>query len=104
MNHCSASAPLAERLEPRSDTDTRLHGYWLVLARLVCITLWVLSVGLFVGSILSYTANLHLPRTGLEPDFRSFRLIRPNLRPIYHAVRQVHKLNSAHELTSDAAR
>jgi hypothetical protein len=63
MNHSTASAPLAERFEPRSETETRLHGYWLV--RLVCLTLCVLSVGLFVGSILTLNANLHLPCTGI---------------------------------------
>ena len=64
MNHSPASAPLAERFEPRSETETRLHGYWLVLVRLVCLTLSVLTVGLFVADILSYIANLHLLCTG----------------------------------------
>jgi len=57
MNHSTASASLAERFEPRSETDTRLYGYWLVLVRLVCLTLCVLSVGLYVASVLSYIAN-----------------------------------------------
>ncbi len=57
MNHSPASAHLAERFEPRSETETRLHGYWLVLARLVCLTLCVVSVGLYVASVLSYIAN-----------------------------------------------
>ena len=41
-----------------------LHGYWLVLVRLLCLTLGVVSVGLFVASIPSYIAHLHLLCTG----------------------------------------
>ena len=33
MNHTAASAPLAETGLPRSETDTRLHGSWLILVR-----------------------------------------------------------------------
>src|SRR5690348_232248 len=64
MNSPAASACLAEAFEPRSETETRLHGYWLVLARLLCLTLCVLSVGLFVASILSYIANHYTFCTG----------------------------------------
>src|SRR3989442_637218 len=64
MNRLPASAHPAERFEPRSETETHLHGYWLVLVRLLCLTLSVLSVGLFVGSILSVNALLHLPCAG----------------------------------------
>ena len=48
----------------RSERITRLHGYRLVLVRLLCLSLCVLSVGLFVASIPSYFANLHLLCTG----------------------------------------
>jgi signal transduction histidine kinase len=64
MNSPAASAPLAERFEPPGETETRLSGYWLVLARLLCLTLYVLSVGLFVASILTLIARLHLLCTG----------------------------------------
>jgi len=57
MNHPAASASHAETFGPRSEKDTRLHGYWLVLARLICLTLCVLSVGFYVASVLSYIAN-----------------------------------------------
>ena len=57
MNHSTASASLAEGLEPRSETDTRLSGSWLVLVRLVCLTLCVLSVGFYVAGALSYIAH-----------------------------------------------
>ncbi len=60
MNRLPASAHTAERFEPRSEIETRLHGYWLVLVRLVCLTLGVVSVGLFVASIPSYFASLHM--------------------------------------------
>src|SRR6266496_4400997 len=78
MNHSPTSAPLAERFEPRSETETRLHGYWLLLVRLVCLTLSVLSVGLFVVAILSVIANSgqltpgdvrRLHELGLSKDF-----------------------------------
>ena len=52
MDHSPAGV-----FEPRSERDTRLHGSWLALARLVCVTLCVLSVGLYVASVLSYIAN-----------------------------------------------
>ena len=48
----------------RSERITRLHGYRLVLVRLLCLSLCVLSVGLFVASIPSYFANLHMLCTG----------------------------------------
>jgi signal transduction histidine kinase len=64
MNYPTASTPLAERFELGSETDTRLHGYWLVLVRLVCLTLSVLTVGLFVADIPSYLAKLHQLCTG----------------------------------------
>jgi len=57
MNYPAAPADLAERFVARSETETRLSGYWLVLVRVVCLTLCVLSVGLYVASVLSYIAN-----------------------------------------------
>jgi signal transduction histidine kinase len=60
MNHAPTSPPQASRGLPRSETDTRLHGSWLMLARFVCLTLGVLSVGLFVASILSYIENNYI--------------------------------------------
>jgi hypothetical protein len=64
MNRLPASAHHAESFAPRSETETRWHGYWLVLVRLLCLTMGVVSVGLFVASILSYIAHLHLLCTG----------------------------------------
>jgi signal transduction histidine kinase len=83
MNSPAASASLAEAFEPRSETDTRLHGYWLVLARLVCLTLCVLSVGLFVVGILSYIANHYMFCTGTAAACHTYRQNMPVVvRPI----------------------
>jgi hypothetical protein len=64
MNRPSASAHIAVSHEQESDTETRLHGYRLVIVRLLCLTLCVVSVGLFVASIPSFFANLHMLCTG----------------------------------------
>ncbi len=49
MNHFTASAHEASRFEPRNEAESRLYGYVLVLARLVCLTLCVSSVGFYVA-------------------------------------------------------
>ena len=64
MNSLPASAHTAESFEPGSETETRLHGYRLVIVRLICLSLCGLSVGLFVASIPSYFASLHMLCTG----------------------------------------
>ena len=55
-------APLEDSMkrDTRSEVITRLHGYRLVLARLLSLSLAGLSVGLFVACIPSYFAFLHL--------------------------------------------
>jgi len=50
--------------DTRSEVTTRLHGYRLVIARLICISLYVLSVGLLIASIPSNFAHIHLICTG----------------------------------------
>ncbi len=40
--------------------DSRMYGYRLVIVRLMCLSLCVLSVGLFVASIPSFFAYLHI--------------------------------------------
>ena len=59
-------APLEDSMkrDTRSEVITRLHGYRLVIVRLICLSLCVLSVGLFVASIPLYFASLHLFCTG----------------------------------------
>src|SRR5690349_1973207 len=60
MNHSTASARPASTGLPRSETDTRLYGSWLVLTRLVCLALCVSSVGFYVAGVLSYIAHDYL--------------------------------------------
>jgi hypothetical protein len=52
MNQSSTSAQLADGLPLRCETETRLRGSLLMMVRLVCVTLCMLSVGLFIASIL----------------------------------------------------
>src|SRR5215469_5399096 len=59
MNWSSRLSKMAVSKTPLHTADTRLHGRWLVLAWLLCLTLCVLSVGLFVVDIPSFIANLH---------------------------------------------
>jgi len=55
--HKKVDRPLAEAFDLRSESETRLDGTWLVVARLVCLTLCVLAVGFYVGSVFSYIAH-----------------------------------------------
>src|SRR5689334_21365585 len=71
MNQSSVSAHLASRFELRSDPETRLHGYPLVLARVLCLILCVLSASLFVMGTLSYIANHYMFCTGAAAACRS---------------------------------
>ena len=59
-------APLEDSMkrDTRSEVITRLHGYRLVIVRLTCLFLYVLSVGLVVASMPSYFASLHMLCTG----------------------------------------
>ncbi len=50
--------------DTRNEVTTRLHGYRLLIVRLICLSLYVLSVGLLVASIPSNFAHLHLLCTG----------------------------------------
>jgi hypothetical protein len=42
-----------------ASTDTRLHGRWLLLARVGWVIVVVLALGLFIASISTYVAYLH---------------------------------------------
>ncbi len=83
MNTQHASAHTAESFEPRSEAETRLHGYRLVLVRLVCLTLGVVSVGLFVASIPSYVAHLHLLCTGTAAACNGSGQLTPDVRRLH---------------------
>ena len=64
MNTQHAPAHTTLGRESHNRLDMRLHGRWLVLVRLVCLTLCVLSAGLLIASIPSYFVNIHLLCTG----------------------------------------
>jgi hypothetical protein len=83
MNRLPASAHAAERFEPRSEIETRLHGYRLVLVRLLCLTLGVVSVGLFVASIPSSVAHLHLFCTGTAAACNGSGQLTPDVQRLH---------------------
>ncbi|HEX6799088.1 MAG TPA: GAF domain-containing sensor histidine kinase [Ktedonobacterales bacterium] len=57
----ATSVQVAQRVGQYRETETRLEGNWLALARLVCLGLSVASVGLYVLAILRVNTILHLP-------------------------------------------
>jgi hypothetical protein len=65
MNLYSSLTNTGESSEARnnSSSETYLQGVWLVLARIAWVAVSVLAVGLFVGSLPSYFAYLHVPGT-----------------------------------------
>ena len=69
MNHTAAPAPLAETFEPRSETDTRLHGSWLILARVGWLVVAVFTLIIAVTSLPVYVAHLQTLCTGTACAF-----------------------------------
>ena len=51
MNLLSASPQTTVHAQPPGETDTRLRGRWLLLARVVWVGIAVLTLGLLVASI-----------------------------------------------------
>src|SRR5690242_19238574 len=64
MSQIDAPAETTQPAISSSLTDTRLHGYRLVIVRLLSLSLYLVSVGLVLASIPSYYASLHLLCTG----------------------------------------
>lgn len=60
MSRTDAPVEKARAAVSRNIADTRLHGYRLAIVRFLCLSLYVLSVGLVLASIPSYFASLHL--------------------------------------------
>src|SRR5438132_12460646 len=60
MNLPSASTQTTVNAQPPGETDTRLHGRWLLLARVVWVGIALLSLGLSVASIPTSFASLHI--------------------------------------------
>src|SRR6266702_5122486 len=52
--------PTAMAESPERHSSARLHGRWLVLARVVWIAVVVLALGLFIASIPTTFASLHI--------------------------------------------
>jgi hypothetical protein len=59
VQHSTTSA--IEHLAARNGPEVRLQGVWLVLARIAWVAVSVLAVGLFIASLPSYFAYLHVP-------------------------------------------
>ena len=64
MSQIDAPAEKSQPAVSHSLTDTRLHGYRLMIVRLLRLSLSIVSVGLVLTSIPSYFASLHLLCTG----------------------------------------
>ncbi len=81
MSQIDAPAEKTQPAVSRSFTDTRLHGYRLVIVRLLCLSLSIVSVGLVLASIPSYFASLHLLCTGTAaPCNASWQLVPADLQ------------------------
>ncbi len=68
MNPSSASTYETVSPEKGSKNDMRLHGRWVNLARCVWAVLIVLALGLFVASIPTYYASLHILNASSPPS------------------------------------
>lgn len=60
MNLQSSVTNAEESSKALIASDTRLQGTWLVLARIAWVAISLLAVGLFVASLPSYFADLHI--------------------------------------------
>src|SRR2546430_8934890 len=64
MNLPSPSTQTTVNAQPPGETDTRLRGRWLLLARVVWVGIAVLTLGLSVASIPTSLASLYVLCTG----------------------------------------
>ena len=60
MNSQSSVTATVRSPEEHNRSETHLYGAWLVIARIEWVTLSILAVGLFVASLPSYFAYLHI--------------------------------------------
>jgi hypothetical protein len=60
MNLQQSPTTTVELAGARTGSETRLRGTWLVVARIAWVTIALLAVGLFVASLPSYFAYLHI--------------------------------------------
>ena len=61
MNLQQSTTSTVEHPGARKEAEIHLQGAWLVLARIAWVTVSLLAVGLFVASLPSYFAYLHVP-------------------------------------------
>ena len=66
MSHIDAPAEIAQQAVSHTVTDTRLHGRWLLLARIAWGVLAAIALGLFVFSLPGYIAQLQTLCTGVS--------------------------------------
>src|SRR5689334_777272 len=59
MRQMNAAEEKTQPAGSRSVTTSRLRGYWLVIVRLLCLCIYVVSIVLVIVSIPSYFASLH---------------------------------------------
>ena len=64
MNVQHASAQTSEGRDTQRENDTRLHGRWLIMARVVWLALVIPSVGLFVAGLPAYYNQLQTACVG----------------------------------------
>ena len=83
MSSSSASTRGAPSLKRQSEVDTRLHGGWLILARIVWIVMVVLSLTISIIDIPLQFARLHIVCIGSDCGQQLTASI----------VRDLHKLN-----------
>jgi hypothetical protein len=65
MNLQPASTPTTENNERPDEARTRLHGRWLVIARVVWVAVIVFSLSIFIESLPAYFAQLQTVCTGV---------------------------------------
>ena len=61
MNLQQSTTSAVEHSNARKEAEIHLQGAWLVLARIAWVMVSLLAVGLFIASLPSYFAYLHIP-------------------------------------------
>ena len=72
--------------DQHSEAGTRLHGRWLVLARVLWVMLAVLTLGLFIASVPTSFAFLHMLCTGAPATCGISGQITPNILRALQAI------------------
>lgn len=78
MNSPSAPTETTMNAQPRREVDTHLRGRWLMLARVAWIVIALLALGLFIASIPTYFAFLHVVCTSALATCRNNGQLTPD--------------------------